>query len=334
LAAQPREDRVDEALVQVVVAVPFESLGGDLGVMHHAVDDAGHAARQRRAGVGHPVAHRIAGPNLDRDASFLAQLFQLLHEGHDEAVKIGARDVFEMAARPDAIAQRILHHAEVHVHGLPARLVELQEDMIVGRRRENARLAEAHVLDQFEVARIGANPAGDLGERVAAFEAAADCLLIAVAVEEELALPDQPARPAQPVQQIIQVHDVVDLEGRQRLLPVAERGVRNPQLVGRHHRHASMIERNLRHRVVVEDVAEKFRLRDVLQLIDVVILFERIGPGIESEHVRDTSWASLGRSTVSFACASCPIMPQDRERGKGASGVGCTTRLWERREGR
>ena len=41
---------VDQHLVEVVVAVPFEQLAGHAGVVHQTVDDAWHAAGQRHAG--------------------------------------------------------------------------------------------------------------------------------------------------------------------------------------------------------------------------------------------------------------------------------------------
>ena len=57
-------------------------------------------------------------------------------------------------------------------------------------------------------------------------QARLDGLRVALRIEEELALPDDPFRPAQPVQEVEYPRYLLGRVGGPRLLPVAEGGVR------------------------------------------------------------------------------------------------------------
>ena len=87
-AVQPSRDAVDQHLVEVVVAVPFEHVAGNVRIVLQAVDDARHAARQGDFAVRHAVAHGVAGAHLDGQSAFLGQEHQLLGKGQHEAVKV------------------------------------------------------------------------------------------------------------------------------------------------------------------------------------------------------------------------------------------------------
>ena len=54
-----------------------------------------------------------------------------------------------MAARDHAHAQRLLDHRQVIVHRLLAVLVQLEVDVVVGDRGQDAGLAQAHVLGRL-----------------------------------------------------------------------------------------------------------------------------------------------------------------------------------------
>ena len=83
-----------------------------------------------------------------------------------------------------------------------------------------------------EVRGHGADPGGDLREAVAPLLDRLQGGAVLLGVEEELALPDQAAVPVQAVQQVEEAHDLLHAVGLAGLLPVAEGGVRDPQLRG------------------------------------------------------------------------------------------------------
>ena len=97
-AVQPCRCGVGYDLVKIVMPVPFQKLRGHAGIMMQPVDNPAHAARQRRARIGNAKAHSIACADLDGDAAFLRELLQSRGKGNHKAVKIGARDIFKMAA--------------------------------------------------------------------------------------------------------------------------------------------------------------------------------------------------------------------------------------------
>ena len=107
-AVEPGGGAVDHDLVEVVVAVPFQQVAGDAGVVDHGPHQLGHAPGQGGAGIGHPVAHGVAQPDLDVDAALLAQLHQLDGKGHAEAVDVRPGDVLQMAAGLDAHSRAAL----------------------------------------------------------------------------------------------------------------------------------------------------------------------------------------------------------------------------------
>ena len=76
--------------------------------MGQLVDQLGDAPRQLRAGIADAEAHRVAQADLDRQllGHLLAHLHQPVHERQDEPVDVGARDVLQVAARPDAGVER------------------------------------------------------------------------------------------------------------------------------------------------------------------------------------------------------------------------------------
>jgi hypothetical protein len=126
--------------VKVVVAVPFQELPGDSRVIDEGPDELVHAPGQGGAGIGHPVAHGVAEPDLDIDARFLPELHQFDGEGDTETVDVRPGDVFEVAPRLDPRVEVGLHDAQVAVHGLSPRLIELQEDVVIRHGGQDSRL--------------------------------------------------------------------------------------------------------------------------------------------------------------------------------------------------
>ena len=254
--------------------MPFEALARHVGILLQTVDDAGHAARQRRLRVGNAVAHGVARADLDWDARLARELLQLVDKRHHETVKVGARNILEVAARDDAGLKRVGHGGEVIVHGLTARHLHLLEDVVVAAADEDTRLADAEVAHEAKILLRGADPRRDLRELQPQLHALFERLTIFLAVDEKLRLPDDAVRPAEPRQVLVNVHDLLDRVRLHRLLPVAQGCVRDPDLLGHVHRHAPVVERHLRHHSLRVDVALEVRLRHVLERIFIRILLQ------------------------------------------------------------
>ena len=283
-AVQPRRGGVGDDFIKIVVAVPLEQFAGHFGMVMQAVYQPLHAARDARAGVIDAEAHRVAHADLDGDAALARELHQFVRERHDEAVEIGAREIFEMAARLDAVRQRALDDAEVLIHRLRAGEVHLFEDVVVGTAHKDARFRNARLLDELEVLFVGADPRRDLGELqpqiLTGFERGA----VLFAVQEKFALPHDALRPAQTRHQLVQIDDLLHGKGRGGLLPVAEGGIGDPDLRGHVHGDVAVVENHLRDLLVGINVAEQLGFGHVLQLIVVFILFEQVFAFVEVDH--------------------------------------------------
>ena len=195
---------------------------------------------------------------------------QLVDKRHDKAVKIGARDILQVAARHDARRERIRHGRKVIVHGLTARHLHFLEDVVVAAADENARLADAEVLLRR------ADPRRDLRELQPQLHALFECLAVFLAVDEKLRLPDDAVRPAEPGEILIDIDDLVDRVWLHGLLPVAQGRVRDPDLLGHIHRHAPVVERHLRHHALGVNVAMEVGFRYILKRIFIRILLQQI----------------------------------------------------------
>ena len=160
-AVEPGGDAVDQDLVEVIVAVPLQEMARHPGIVDHGPHQLGHAPGQGGAGIRHAVAHGVAQPDLDVDAALFPQLHQLDGEGDAKAVDVGPGDVLEVAPGDNAHVQGGLDDAQVFVHGLFPAPIQLQEDVVIGHRGEDAGFFEAHLFHQGQVRGVGPDPAGD-----------------------------------------------------------------------------------------------------------------------------------------------------------------------------
>ena len=283
-AVQPRRGGVGDDFIKIVVAVPFQHFAGHFRMVVQSVYDALHAAGKGCTRIIHAEAHRVAHADLDRDPALARKFHQFVGKRHDETVKVGAGDVFEVAARLDTVRKRALYDAEVFVHRLGAGQIHLFEDVIVGTAHEDTRFGDARVFDQFKVLFVRAYPRGDLGkfqpEVLALFEGAA----VFFAVQEKFALPHDPLRPAEAGHEFENVDDLLDRERRRGLLPVAESRIRDPYLRRHIHRHVAVVEYDFGDLVVRVQVAEEFGLFHVLQLVMVLVLFEEVFALVKIDH--------------------------------------------------
>src|SRR5208283_79549 len=195
------------------------------------MNQAGHASGQCCTRIGHAESHRVAQAYLDRGLRFLHQGKELLREWQAESVDVGPGNVFEMAARRDPGVQRRFHDSQVLIQNPRPCGLQLQKDVVVGNRGENARLFQAEVFHNGEVLGVRADPAGDLGKLMSKGQAGIQRLRVSARVEKELALPDDPLRSAQPVQEMEDSGNLIRCVGRTSLLAVAEGGVRYPDFL-------------------------------------------------------------------------------------------------------
>ena len=172
-----------------------------------------------------------------------------------------------MASDAQARVERRVHDLQVIVHRRAPRFLELVENVVVRRRGQNPGLAQAHLLDDFEVRFHRANPSGDFGELVAAREASIDGLAIGLRVEEKLGLPDDAVGTAEAMQHVEHRDDLAGGVRRTRLLSVAEGGVGDEKIGRRVGLLEFAVEDDSRDRVVGKLFADKVRLGDVDEFV-------------------------------------------------------------------
>ena len=209
-----------------------------------------------------------------------------MRKGNDKAVEIGARDVFEMAARVDARVNGLRHHLEIVVHGLCAGFLKLFENVVVRAAHQDAALLEPQVARQLKILLGRADPARDFGEAQAQLLTAPQRLLVLFAVKKELALANLSLGAAKLAHQLVEMHNLLGRVGRAALLPVAEGGVGNPNLLGRVYRGQPVVEGTLWNFRVRENLPVQMRLFDVLQVVVVLDFGQQVGILVVFNHCR------------------------------------------------
>ena len=134
--------------------------------------------------------------------------------------------------------------------------MHLQVDVVIGGRHQDSRLLHPGGDDRLQVIERGPHPGGDLG--TGPLLARGDCLAIKRRVGEKLGLPDD--RPAQFGEQVIEMNDLVDGVRGPRLLAIAERRVRDPDVGGPRLGDAGWLEADRRDSGVGKIVAQQVGL--------------------------------------------------------------------------
>ena len=276
-AVQPGGGGIGDHLIEVVVAVPFQHGGGDAGVVHETVHDAGDGAGEGCPCIGDAVAHGIAGTDLHGDAALFAELVQLFRKGKHKAVEVGTGDVLEVAAGGDPHFQHVGDDGQVFVQcALPGE-THFVVDMVVGAGHKHTRFPDAQGFYQLKVLFGGTDPCGDFRELVAQILTGGQGSSVLVGIYEEFGLPDQTLGAAQPVEHFVQVPDLLDGEGGSGLLAVPEGGIGDPDFRRHIHGHNPVVEGNLRHGFVVKQVPVQLRCGSFLQGVVVCRLFDQVG---------------------------------------------------------
>ena len=149
--------------------------------------------------------------------------------------------------------------------------------MVVGAGDQHPRLADPQRLDQREILRRRADPRGDLRKAIAEAHAGLQRGAVLLRIDEKLRLADQSVFPAQPVEHLVEIRDLLHRKRLGRLLSVAERRVRDPDLGGHLHRHHAVVERHLRHGLVVKEVAVEIRRGAFLERVLIGGLLDQVG---------------------------------------------------------
>ncbi len=248
------------------MTVPLELFRRNAAVVNERVENFRNAARQRRAGEGKPVAHGVAGPDLDRHLCLFRNLHQLLRERDDEAVEVSPCNVFEVAAGNNALLERRGNDVEVRLERVFARHIKLEEDVIVRAGGQDPGLLEPHLLHELEVVLVRPDPAGDLRIPVAALPAEPHRFPVLLRIEEKLGLADHAVRAAHAVHEVEDVGDLLRRIRRPGLLAVAEGGVRDPDVLGDVGLDKPFFEHHARDARIGEHVPVQDRLLHVLEL--------------------------------------------------------------------
>src|SRR5438132_135399 len=151
-------------------------------------------------------------------------------------------------------------HPRVVFGRLAARAIHLQVDVVVRGRYQDAGFLDAGCLDGLEVVQRRAHPGRYLRARPSL--TGGNRLEVDGGVGEELRLADH--RATQLVQQVVEIDDLLDGVGRSRLLTIAKRGVRNPDVRGEGLRDRIGFEADRWDPAIGKIMAQQIRLRAIL----------------------------------------------------------------------
>ncbi len=308
-SVKPGGRGIDEDLVEVVVAVPFEQAARHSGVVDEGAHQAGNTARKRCARIRNAEAQGVAQPHLDVDPAFFAELHELDGERDAETVNVRPRDVFKVAARLDALVQGGPHDRKVLLECTRPVQLELEKDVVVGNRRQDSRLGETRVHHELQILLDRADPAGDLRVPVFLRATHVERFPVFVRVEEELGLADHAVGSGHPVQKIEDDLDLLDRIRGARLLAVPEGRVRDEDVLRRVDRLDLAVEVNPRDVFVGEDLAHEVRLRHIGQVVLPelrVLMLQNPFLGIPSGH-GTTSSVPFRPSRTARGAAGYPV---------------------------
>ncbi len=146
-------------------------------------------------------------------------------------MEVGARAVFDVAARDDAVGESGIDDIQVTGDDSFPAGAELLEDVVIGDRGEDTGLLEPGRPHELVVRHRRPDPSGHFREAVAQFLAALDRLAVLLCIQEELRLPDHAFCAAEALQERVEVDNLGDRVGSAALLAVAKGGVRDPDVV-------------------------------------------------------------------------------------------------------
>ena len=264
-AVKPGGDAVGQDFMKIVVTVPFELFGRGFGIVQDRLNDRRYAAGQRRIRIGHPVAHRIAQPDLDLDPGSFAHFVEFVDHRDHKPENIGAGQVFQMTAWHDTIFQCGSHDLLVAVQCLTPVLFQLQENVVIGAGSQDPGLFQTQRFHQFEIILVRPDPGGHLREIIAQRQTGFHRLAVFLSIQEKFTLADQSADAADPVHELEQLRDLLHGVRRTRLLTVAESRIGDPDLLRTAHRNTLIHKIHCGYPFIGERIPEQIRFQHILQ---------------------------------------------------------------------
>ena len=260
---KPGRGGIDEPLMKIVVAMPFQVFGGNAGIVNHGPDDLGNTTGKRGPWIGDAITHGIAEPDLDRKLGLLGKAHDILGKGNTEPIDIGPGHIFKMASGNDSKIEGGRNDGEILPQHHPPVLLQFQKDVIIRDRGEDARLFQSHLFDQFEIVLDRPDPSCDLRIAVIPLQAFSGGLFVLLAVKEEFGLPDHPIGAPQLMKHVEEVDDLLHRIRRPGLLPVPEGGIGNKDLFGRIDKDEFVVEFDPANLVVGKDTPVEVGLLDI-----------------------------------------------------------------------
>ena len=152
--------------------------------------------------------------------------------------------------------------------------------MVIRAGNEDARFAYPHILCKRKILLIRPNPRSDLRKLVAERHTFLKRLAVFFRIYEKFTLADDALGTGKLMQKLVKVHNLLYRKRDSGLLPVAEGGIRNPYLVREMHWNRPVVERDLRHLVVIEHILEQVGFLHVLQCIVIIVFLQQVRPAV------------------------------------------------------
>ena len=172
-----------------------------------------------------------------------------------------------MASRHNPFIQDRFDDAQIAVQGLATRLIQLQKNVVVGHRCQNACFFQPCRLDKRHILFGGADPAGNVREGKAQILALLDDFPVPAAVEKKFTLTDDTGLAAQSTDHFEEIDDLLDRVRRPGLLTVTEGGVGNENVFRGVDRDDLVVEIDPAYLVVWEDLLLEIGLVNVDQVV-------------------------------------------------------------------
>ncbi len=157
------------------------------------------------------------------------------------------------------------------IHRLTSGHFHFIKNMIVGAADQDPGLLHPNLFYQLKIFFVGANPGSHFWKLVVSLHTFIDSIAIFFTVKEKFTLPDNAILPSKAMQIIKNCHNLFSRVRCAGLLPIAERRVRNPDLLRHIMRHNAVVKRNLWYLIIREKIAENIWFLHIDQLINMLL---------------------------------------------------------------
>ena len=179
-----------------------------------------------------------------------------------------------MASGHNSRLECLSYRLKVLIHTLAAVHFHLFKYMVVTAAHKDSRLTNTEITNELKVLLRCSDPSGYLGKTKSEILTSCHSLSVFLTVNEELSLTNDTVRTAQSGHKLKEIDYLLNCVGVYGLLTISERGIGDPYLLRHIHRHATMVERHLRHRLIIIYISVKIGLFYVLKLISILFLLQ------------------------------------------------------------